>query len=48
MFHGYVFWLFTLGHGALQPQMQPDSYSLTNIARMSSAIVDLESIESPA
>lgn len=46
LFHGFVFWLFTLGHGPLQPQMQPDSFSLTNIARMSAAIVDLEAIES--
>lgn len=43
-FHGYIFWLYTLGAGALQPAMQPDRYSLTNIQRMSQAIVDLDSL----
>lgn len=44
MFHGYIFWLYTLGAGALQPAMQPEHYSLANVERMSNAIVDLEAM----
>lgn len=46
LFHGFVFWLFTLGHGPLQPLMQPDAFSLLNVGRMANAIVDLEALES--
>lgn len=44
LFHGFIFWLYTLGAGALQPNMQPDRYSLANIERMSNAIVDLDAL----
>jgi hypothetical protein len=45
-FHGLAFWLYTLGHGPLQPEMQPDDFSLANIHRMTNAIVDLDSMDS--
>ena len=44
LFHGYVFWLYTLGAGAMQPAMQPDRFSLANIERMSAAIIDLDAL----
>jgi Phosphotransferase enzyme family len=46
VFHGLIFWLFTLGHGRLQPAMQPDPVSLVNLERMTNAIVDLDSLAS--
>lgn len=45
-FHGLIFWLFTLGAGPLQPQMQPQAVSEANVARMAQAVVDLESLDS--
>jgi len=44
-FHALYFWLTTIGHTALQPDMQPDHISLANLERMSQAIVDLDSIK---
>ena len=44
LFHGTIFWLYTLGAGAMQPAMQPDVFSLANIERMSHAIVDLDAL----
>lgn len=41
----YFAWVFTIGAGALQPAMQPDSISLPIIERTSNAIQDLESIK---
>lgn len=40
--HGLVFWLVTIGRSAIQPEMQLDEISLTNITRMSQAIEDLD------
>ncbi|MET0931025.1 MAG: phosphotransferase [Aeromicrobium sp.] len=40
--HGFGYWLYTLGQGVLQPTMQPDEISLTNIERMAQAVLDLE------
>jgi hypothetical protein len=45
-FHGFVFWLYTIGAGALQPNMQPDAFSLLNIERFANAMVDLDSLGS--
>jgi len=42
-FHGLLFWLYTIGAGRLQPAMQPDDVSLTNLERMTNMIVDLDS-----
>jgi hypothetical protein len=44
-FHGFAFWLYTIGYGLLQPRMQPDEYSFTNLERMANAIVDLGSLD---
>jgi hypothetical protein len=40
--HGFGYWLYTLGRGALQPKMQPDEVSRTNIERMAQAVHDLQ------
>jgi aminoglycoside phosphotransferase (APT) family kinase protein len=40
--HGLGYWVYTLGHGALQPHMQPDAVSLINIERMATAVLDLD------
>ncbi len=42
-FHGLVFWLYTIGAGRLQPAMQPDQVSLSNLERMTNMIDDLDS-----
>jgi len=44
-FHPLYFWLTTIGHGMLQPDMQPDHISLANLERMGQAMVDLDSIK---
>ncbi len=44
VFHGLIFWLYTIGHGRLQPAMQPDAVSLVNLERMTNAVVDLDSL----
>ncbi|MBO4270227.1 aminoglycoside phosphotransferase family protein [Microbispora triticiradicis] len=46
MFHGLAFWLFTIGATRLQPEMQPKGFSMINVARMSQAVEDLESLGS--
>lgn len=46
IFHGLIFWLYTMGHGKLQPAMQPDSVSRVNLERMTNAVVDLDSLSS--
>ncbi|HTK65503.1 MAG TPA: aminoglycoside phosphotransferase family protein [Pseudonocardia sp.] len=46
VFHGLIFWLYTIGHGRLQPAMQPDDVSRINLERMTNALVDLDSLES--
>ena len=43
-FHGFFFWLFTIGAGRLQPDMQPRHISLENLSRMGQQVVDLESV----
>lgn len=40
--HGLTFWLYTLGGGPMQPSMQVDAISRTNIERMAQAAVDLD------
>jgi hypothetical protein len=40
----YVGWLATIGFGALQPSMQPDSASLEIIKRSAYALEDLDSL----
>jgi hypothetical protein len=42
--HGYMFWLSTLGAGAMLPDLQPRDICLANIARMSAAVDDLDSL----
>ncbi|AII10913.1 aminoglycoside phosphotransferase family protein [Rhodococcus opacus] len=44
MLHAFYFWVYTIGAGALQPNMQPDDISLVNIERMASAVADLKSV----
>jgi hypothetical protein len=46
VFHGLLFWHYTIGAGRLQPAMQPDEISLINLERMTQAVVDLESLDS--
>jgi hypothetical protein len=46
MFHGYIFWLYTIGVQRISPELQPDAHCRLIIGRISHAIVDLESIES--
>jgi hypothetical protein len=48
VFHGLVFWLYTIGSGRMQPQMQRQSVAEANVARMTQATVDLESLDSLA
>jgi Phosphotransferase enzyme family len=45
VFHGLVFWLYTIGAGRLQPAMQPDAVSLANLERMTNMINDLDSFD---
>jgi hypothetical protein len=40
MWHAFVFWIYTIGAGRLQPQMQPEHISRENIRRMAAAIDD--------
>lgn len=44
-FHGFAFWLYTIGYGKLQPQMQPDDVCLKILERQSNMIVDLDCFE---
>lgn len=44
-FHGLIFWLYTIGAGRMQPNMQPLHVSEANVARMTQAVVDLESLD---
>lgn len=44
VFYAYFAWVFTIGHGPLQPNMQPDHISLEIIRRTAQALVDLESV----
>lgn len=46
IFHAFVFWVYTIGAGALQPDMQPDEFSMLNIERFANAMVDLDSLGS--
>jgi len=45
MWQAFVFWIYTIGAGRLQPQMQPEHVSLENIRRMATAIDDLDAFE---
>jgi Phosphotransferase enzyme family len=45
VFHGLFFWLITIGAGKLQPDMQPVEISRANLARMTQAVMDLDSLE---
>jgi hypothetical protein len=40
--HGLCFWLYTIGAGAMQPDMQPEEVSRINLQRMGQAIEDLD------
>jgi hypothetical protein len=40
--HGLCFWLYTIGAGSLQPDMQPEEISRINLERMGHAIADLD------
>ena len=48
VFHSLVFWLYTIGSGRMQPQMQKQSVAEANVARMTQATIDLESLNSLA
>lgn len=48
IFHALVFWLYTIGAGPLQPDMQPRDICEVNVERMAHAAVDLESLDSLA
>lgn len=48
VFHALVFWLYTIGQGPLQPDMQPRDICEVNVERMAWAAVDLESLDSLA
>ena len=43
MFHGFYNWVYTIGAGEMQPDMQPEAISMINIERMAAAIDDLDS-----
>lgn len=45
MFHAFFWWTSTIGTGVLQPKMQPDGISLSNLARIGRALIDLNSFE---
>ncbi|HEY2592558.1 MAG TPA: phosphotransferase, partial [Chloroflexota bacterium] len=45
VFHGLIFWLYTIGAGKLQPEMQPLKVSEANVERMAHAVIDLESFD---
>ena len=44
MFHALYNWVYTIGAGEMQPDMQSDDISMVNIARMAAAIDDLDSL----
>lgn len=46
MFHGFIFWLYTLGVQRISPELQPDAHCRLIIGRIAQAIVDVESIDS--
>lgn len=48
IFHALVFWLYTIGAGPLQPDMQPRDICEANVERMAWAAVDLDSLDSLA
>jgi len=41
-FHGLAFWLYTIGSGRFEPNMQPREVSLVNLERMSNMVIDLD------
>ncbi len=43
-FHAFYNWVYTIGAGEMQPQMQRDDISMKNIERMAAAIDDLDSL----
>jgi Phosphotransferase enzyme family len=43
--HGLVFWLYTIGAGSLQPDMQPYDISRANVIRLVQATVDHDSLD---
>jgi hypothetical protein len=44
-FHGLTFWLYTIGYGRMQPQMQPDEICDVLVHRMTHAVTELKSFE---
>jgi aminoglycoside phosphotransferase (APT) family kinase protein len=43
VFHGLAFWLYTIGAGRFEPDMQPREVSLLNLERMANMVIDLDS-----
>lgn len=48
VFHAFIYWLFTLGEGPLQPPMQPRDLTEINCARIGRAVDDLRAFEAVA
>lgn len=46
LFHGFIFWLYVMGAGAMQAHMQPDAFSTVSVERFAHAIADLEALAS--
>lgn len=40
LFHGFYSWVYTIGAGDTEPDMQPDDFSLINIERIATALDD--------
>lgn len=45
VFHALIFLLYTIGQGALQPDMQPRAVCEANVRRIAQAVTDLESLD---
>lgn len=43
--HGLVYWLYTVGAGRLQPDMQPEEFSRAIIGRIAQAVDDLDTLD---
>jgi aminoglycoside phosphotransferase (APT) family kinase protein len=45
--HGLCYWLYTIGRGRFQPQMQPADTTRVNVERLAQATADLETLREP-
>ncbi len=45
MFHGFIFWLFTIGVQKVSQELQPDAHCRLIIGRIAQAIVDVEAFD---